>query len=99
MSKAILVIDMPSSCFYCDFCHTKDYNCNYQIDGDKYCCIKELNVNDYYYDEKPIPKPKWCPLMSLPEKKIVVPMDTASEVVFKYGWNSCLDNILEKNNE
>lgn len=97
--KAILVIDMPNGCVYCDFCHTKDYDSNYKIDGDKYCCIKELNVNDYYYNEKPKKKPNWCPLMSLPRKKLVFPTDNAGEVAVKYGWNSCLDEILEENHE
>lgn len=98
MSKAILLIDMPSSCSYCDFCHTKDYDSNYKIDGDKYCCIKELSVNDYYYDEKPIEKPNWCPLKPLPKMKIVSKydgycMNTACTQREK-GWNDCLDKIL-----
>lgn len=98
--KAILVIDMPSGCSYCDFCHTKDYDPRYKIDGDKYCCIKELNVNDYYYDEKPRRKPNWCPLKTLPEKKNVVSTDTTGAVAVKFGWNNCLDEILkEKDNE
>lgn len=32
MEKAILFIDMPDSCFYCDCCHEKSYD---MVEGDK----------------------------------------------------------------
>lgn len=36
MSKAILVMDMPDSCFHCDFCHEKHYDNRYRIEGEKF---------------------------------------------------------------
>ena len=39
MSKAILVMDMPDSCFHCDCCHEKPYDNKYRIEGDKFCRI------------------------------------------------------------
>lgn len=97
MSKAILVMDMPKSCFYCDLCHTRDYNPRHKWDGDKYCGIEDLDVNKYYsaaYDDELI-KPDWCPLIEAPEKyDMSVPHDRDYDCEFEYGWNACLEKIL-----
>ena len=98
MSKAILVMDMPKSCFYCDLCHTRDYNPRHKWDGDKYCGIEDLDVNKYYsaaYDDELI-KPEWCPLKKLPNRK------NGNDKLFMYdtdnhyeqGWNACLEEIV-----
>ena len=100
MSKAILIIDMPEGCSYCDFCYTRNYDSYYKIDGEKYCCIEELSVNDYYNGEKPRNKPNWCPLKPLPKKKDTSKydgycMNTACTERHR-GWNACLDEILKE---
>ena len=100
MSKAILVMDMPSSCFYCDLCHTRDYDHRRKLDGNKFCGVEDLDVNEYYsasYDDELI-KPEWCPLKKLPNRK------NGNDELFMYdtdnhyeqGWNACLDEIVRE---
>lgn len=105
MNKAILITDMPDGCSYCDFCHVRDYDHRYKIDGDKYCCIEDIDVNDYYDYENPR-KPSWCPLIPLPEKRydnkvyreddwfMTNPISTLTQ--YERGWNDCIEKILEE---
>ena len=60
MAKAILVMDMPGSCFDCNFCHINSSG------GEDRCQAFEVSraVNSETYE-----KPDWCPLRELPEKK------------------------------
>lgn len=95
MSKYILVTDTPNSCFECDYCHTKDYDYRKQIDGEKFCGIKNMNVNDYYdYENKR--KPDWCPLRELPERKKLEGFTSFADDMKVIGWNACLDEILNR---
>ena len=94
MSKAILVMDMPDSCFHCDMCHEKDYDIRYKIEGDKFCSIENVEVNDYYngfYVDKFV-RPSWCPLKELPAKMKYSNGTYNGEVK---GWNRCLEKIIE----
>lgn len=68
MSKSILIIDTPESCYYCDYCHTKDYDYMKQTDGEKFCGIENMNVDDFFNYENQR-KPDWCPLKELPDKE------------------------------
>lgn len=86
MSKGILIVDMPDSCFNCNF---HNYHFCYAVqcsneDGD--CVEKYLN------DEVPgKTKPDWCPLKELPEyssKKYLVPK------LYADGFNECLKAII-----
>lgn len=54
MSKAILVMDMPTTCSECMLC---------DLNG---CCLalKMVEFCEYRYDQKQ----KWCPLREVPQK-------------------------------
>ena len=94
MSKAILVMDMPESCFYCDCCHIKDYYYRRKIYDEKFCGIENMEVTFYhdqaYYDN--YTKPDWCPLKPLPEKEDVNLFNDRAG--YSLGWNACIDEIL-----
>lgn len=89
MAKALLVMDMPESCFGCNFCHI---NCS---DGEEDSCqaleVARLVDSDTYE------KPEWCPLRELPERE--TEMTDADDFGRDYvrgtmdGWNACLDAI------
>lgn len=66
---AYFVVSLPKSCFFCDCCHTKDYDRTYRIDGEKFCGIENMEV-DYYYDhnlQNNVGRPNWCPLREVPD--------------------------------
>lgn len=84
MSKAILVIDMPKNCYYCDF--------HYLSDGTVPSCQLKFKVID-----NATVKPEWCPLKPLPEKYEIDKnkcSDPFYEFEFESGWNQCIDEIL-----
>lgn len=96
MAKAVLVMDMPESCFGCNFCHI---NSNGEEDR---CQALEVSraVNSETYE-----KPDWCPLRELPEKKEEVELlecEGSMEMVWEFpslknkGFNACLDEILKE---
>ena len=63
------VESLPRSCFFCDCCHTKDYDCKHKSDGEKFCGIENMEVG-YYYDhnyEDNAGRPDWCPLREIPD--------------------------------
>lgn len=98
MSKAILVMDMPDSCFHCDCCHEKPYDNRYRIEGDKFCGIEDMEVDNYYnssYSEEPM-RPNWCPLKELPEKSHTGKSDYYQLEDWEGGWNACIDELLNK---
>ena len=91
MSKAVLVMDMPSSC---DECHL--------LLVGRYCKAKEapnvavdskLNKN----------KPDWCPLRELPEKKVlsgdVADIQKMGKELIDIGYNACIDELLKGEEE
>ena len=93
MNKSFYVLNTPLSCFTCDCCHTKDYDYRKQIDSEKLCGIKNMNVNDYYdYENKR--KPDWCPLRELPERKKLGGFTSFADDMKVIGWNACLEEIL-----
>jgi hypothetical protein len=66
---AYFVTSLPKSCFFCDCCHTKDYDNRYQFDGEKFCGIENMEVG-YYYDHNlcnNVGRPDWCPLREIPD--------------------------------
>ena len=90
------VESLPRSCFYCDCCHEKEYDCRYKIEGDKFCAIENLEVN-YYYDhnlQENVGRPNWCPLKELPERKEGFGTDGLYLKGKIDGWNYCLAEIL-----
>ena len=81
--KAILVIEMPSSCMGCNFLHC-------EIEENKeYCEAREIRKQVDLAKEE---KPDWCPLRPAPEKR-----QTTND--FWQGCvnivrNHCIDEIL-----
>lgn len=91
MTKAVLVINMPEHCEDCPF----------RVLWAKYHCV----VNGRFCGDEQgfyssLTKPSWCPLKSLPEKcdieKLAYPENDAD---FMRGWNACLTELMEEENE
>ena len=96
MAKAVLVMDMPESCFDCNLCHIDH-------EEDRATCqayetAKEVNSDTFE-------KPDWCPLRELPEKKEEVELlecEGSMEAVWEFpslknkGFNACLHEILKE---
>lgn len=80
MSKAMLITDMPETCYEWQFLDEAD-NC--------------LAMDVYYTDvEVVIEKPTWCPLKEVPHKKEVPDSLYLHSEYFDLGYNACLDEIL-----
>lgn len=84
MSKAILVMDMPSSCDKCP-CF-----CGYY--PDMYCMALNDRTIDYPYPENF--RQSWCPLKELPDE--IHSKEYLDEYCDGYddGWNSLRKKIL-----
>ena len=82
MSKAVLVMDMPSSCDECPLfgSHYSDMTC--KANG------RSINYT-YPKDERQV----FCPLRELPEKKEDNANNSESFACFKLGYNACIDEI------
>lgn len=79
--KAILVLDMPSSCMECTLCKNMSDNCNYCMTTNKIIVDVESKTH-------------WCPLKPMPEKQIIHCTDTPHHRFAKNGYNACIDEIL-----
>ena len=87
MSKSVIVIDTPKTCFDCQ----------------GYVCIDDVNYCIYTRNIRYIPnKPTWCPLKQLPEykkeKTIRKPGVSLTARIaltdFEKGWNECLNEVV-----
>ena len=76
--KAILVLEMPSSCSECPCCYVPRCEVN----------EKTLKTSEIYQC-----KPDWCPLKPMPSKK-EKPTKSESVACFNIGYNACIDEIL-----
>ncbi len=89
MAKAVLVMDMPESCFGCNFCHI---NCS-DVEEDSCQALEVARL----VDSDTYEKPDWCPLRELPERE--TEMTDADDLGRDYvrgtmdGWNACLEAI------
>lgn len=91
MSKAIIVIDMPSSCSECEFCLeiTENHHCCQRVSDDNERCKRiDYEVEFYQYE-----KPEWCPLKPMPEEKQHA--EEVLEVFINTGYNACIDELLK----
>ena len=68
MPKAVLVMDMPESCFSCNFLYC---NADANIDSCQAMEVARIIDSDTYE------KPDWCPLRELPEK--ILEMESSDE--------------------
>ena len=87
MSKAILVIDMPSCCNECKIRFDDEYS--------NWCPYDNPEPNGVFQYVKNETKPGWCPLKELPEK-----MEGNNSVYYQWGdyedgWNHCIDCLLD----
>lgn len=85
MSKAILVIDMPSRCNSCPLLD-EPYD---------YCIPTDRDVSDYGSETKPT----WCPLKEVPQKQRNRTIDNEFQRGAKTGWNFCINEILKGSEE
>ena len=84
MSKAVLVLDMPSSCIGCNFLHC-------EIEENKeYCEAREIRKQVDLEKEE---KPDWCPLKPIPEHK-EENHTSEYEDIKNEGFNACIDELL-----
>lgn len=81
MSKAVLVMDMPSSCDMCDLIE--------MVNGKMYCGVKGCGqcAEDYI-----VCRPDWCPLRELPER--ANHPDWCDGGRYDKGYNACIDELL-----
>ena len=100
MSKSVLVIDTPKSCYNCPF--GTEYYDIYIYKGN--CELAEhlgkimTLLTEEYYGFESKSRPEWCPLKPLPEKKeYIVPNDNveSQKDIIAVGWNACLREITE----
>lgn len=91
MSKAILVIDKPKFCSLCMFCNrTRGF---YGFEEERCRFTNHL----IHYDTKP--ENRQCPLRELPEKIDIESCRKTKDYYddgYDYGWNACLEEILEE---
>jgi len=87
MSKAVVVIDMPTSCDRCNFF--------FHGYGDMCCTALNNMIIDCPYPS--FHRQDWCPLKPIPDKYIHS-CNTYNEYENGYadGYNNCLNNILEQ---
>ena len=80
MAKAILVMDMPETCYECPFLNETDN-----------CLAMDVSFTDV---EVVIEKPKWCPLRDVPKKVEQVKREHSfSGFYYAEGYNACIDEI------
>jgi hypothetical protein len=103
MSKSVLVIDTPKSCYNCPF--GTEYYDIYIYKGN--CELAEhlgkimTLLTEEYYGFESKSRPEWCPLKPLP-KKFDNEKDRKLgdfEPLFKIGWNACLREITKTSDE
>lgn len=89
MGKAILIMDMPESCYDCRYCNGK---------GSKHPSCALTNYAGGYQtmlvDEIRSRRSSWCPLRELPEKMEICgkyPQPDGIVPSYKVGWNACID--------
>ena len=92
MSKAVLVMDMPSSCSKCKFM--------YEFYGIKKCQLLNILENG---GKAIIPKDtlttgrkECCPLRELPKKKPTIGKESENDIIYmNAGYNACIDELLK----
>ncbi len=98
MAKVMLIMDMPSSCADCILRASPNPK-------EPFCVTNFKNISDDEYYKQ---KPDWCPLRKCPQKKetktlnefleekqdVKVVANFVAEEFMKYGYNTCIDEIL-----
>ena len=95
MSKSVLVIDTPKSCYNCPF--GTEYYDIYIYKGN--CELAEhlgkimTLVTEEYYGFESKSRPDWCPLKPLPEKSTTENDMTDYQCGMVDGRNQCIDEV------
>lgn len=84
MSKAILVMDMPSCC----------YECKFILLGH---CSLDLHSTNVIQDGNT--KPDWCPLREVPKKQSLNGGLSEFQMGARSGYNACIDEIMKGSEE
>lgn len=82
--KAILVIDMPNSCYECDYCGYAMIDSN---EKDEYTYRSCALSQRYLGEIEESYKDSLCPLKPMPQKK-------NGAYIWECGYNKCIDEIL-----
>lgn len=89
MSKAILVMDMPSKCIGCPL---------HFVDEPNYWC--GANMKDLLTDDIETYKPNWCPLKPIPQKKEREVVEENYNGGYSHGivhgYNACIEELLSE---
>lgn len=86
--KAILIMDMPSSCSTCQLCvpskekHTGQFCWKCTIYPTMMIAKRKMNTRQEY-----------CPLRECPTKKEIAFRDSSITRIEKIGYNDCIDEI------
>ena len=83
--KAILVIDMPSSCEKCRLHSFVGKDCG---------VVCQATGTTQSYEDAYNGRPDWCPLKSMIEKKDENKIYTMTQLYRAQGYNACIDEIL-----
>lgn len=95
MSKSVLVIDTPKSCYNCPF--GTEYYDIYIYKGN--CELAEhlgkimTLLTEEYYGFESKSRPEWCPLKPLPEEKEEEYWRSKLSLAWIRGWNTCISKI------
>lgn len=82
--KAILVLEMPSSCDKCPLfgSHYSDMTCRGNGRSINYPYPKEVRQD-------------WCPLKPIPSKKSTIGKESDNDILcMNAGYNACIDEVL-----
>lgn len=79
MAKAMLIMDMPSSCDECQLI--------LEDRTSAICLGADVNTIDVEWEKE---KPSWCPLREVPQK---IEEDHEYDEI-ALGYNACIDEIL-----
>ena len=85
MAKAVLVMDMPETCFGCNFGYLgfdEEDTCQ------AYEKVRKIDSDTYE-------KSDWCPLRELPKHRNTTGPMSAERLLLNAGYNDCLDEILK----
>lgn len=92
MSKSVLVIDTPKSCYNCPF-GTEYYDIFYKGNCELAEHLGKIMtlVTEEYYGFESKSRPDWCPLKPLPEKSTTENDMTDYQCGMVDGRNQCID--------
>lgn len=92
MAKAMLIMDMPSSCLDCP---CSKFNPNIKTECRWECEANGMELSEIALD---IERPILCPLREVPQKKEVLKREQYEfgniGLAFTEGYNACIDEIL-----